>query len=264
MYCRNLLLPALALLFSLSSAAQTGEEEAPRWYQIEVALVGYNNTSLIDQENWNDVLPPQELPPATERSYPWLAWWNSAADTKALYNVTSRPLAEQPDLPEPYVAEGKAFESKLKRLNRNRDMQVLWTQTWKQPVPEKTMAKTDENLIRIDLRIPFDRIPTLEAEISGFIYLYRSRYLHIVSDLQMQHWEKLEKDSVLDKPLPQVHQTALIQDNVVPSDSSTPLTAPDEIPVRATIIQQSRRMRSNELHYIDHPMLGMLVRARPL
>ncbi len=28
-------------------------------------------------------------------------------------------------------------------------------------------------------------------------------------------------------------------------------------------LHQSRRMRSRELHYLDHPVLGMLVVARP-
>ena len=29
-------------------------------------------------------------------------------------------------------------------------------------------------------------------------------------------------------------------------------------------MKQSRRMRSKELHYIDHPMLGILVRVTPI
>src|SRR5690554_3569628 len=35
------------------------------------------------------------------------------------------------------------------------------------------------------------------------------------------------------------------------------------IPVRAGHIQLQRRMRSTELHYIDHPMLGVIVRVTP-
>jgi hypothetical protein len=30
------------------------------------------------------------------------------------------------------------------------------------------------------------------------------------------------------------------------------------------LLQQRRRMRSGELHYIDHPLLGVVVRIRPL
>ena len=32
----------------------------------------------------------------------------------------------------------------------------------------------------------------------------------------------------------------------------------------AVVLQQNRRMRSNEVHYIDHPMLGMLIKLTPM
>ena len=34
--------------------------------------------------------------------------------------------------------------------------------------------------------------------------------------------------------------------------------------IRSARIQQSRRMRSNELHYVDHPMLGLVVKVIPV
>ena len=32
---------------------------------------------------------------------------------------------------------------------------------------------------------------------------------------------------------------------------------------RTVVLRQHRRMRSNELHYIDHPLFGLLVRITP-
>ena len=32
----------------------------------------------------------------------------------------------------------------------------------------------------------------------------------------------------------------------------------------AVLLQQKRRMRSNEVHYIDHPMLGLVVKLTPV
>ena len=32
----------------------------------------------------------------------------------------------------------------------------------------------------------------------------------------------------------------------------------------AVLMQQKRRMRSQEVHYIDHPMLGVIVKLMPL
>jgi hypothetical protein len=33
---------------------------------------------------------------------------------------------------------------------------------------------------------------------------------------------------------------------------------------RTVNIKQRRRMRSNELHYIDHPLLGLLIKISPV
>ena len=35
------------------------------------------------------------------------------------------------------------------------------------------------------------------------------------------------------------------------------------IPLRAAKIERSRRMRSGEVHYLDHPLLGMVVKVTP-
>jgi hypothetical protein len=32
----------------------------------------------------------------------------------------------------------------------------------------------------------------------------------------------------------------------------------------AVLLQQTRRMRSNEVHYIDHPLLGLIVKFTPV
>ena len=32
----------------------------------------------------------------------------------------------------------------------------------------------------------------------------------------------------------------------------------------AVLLQQKRRMRSNEVHYLDHPLMGVVIKLRPL
>ena len=33
--------------------------------------------------------------------------------------------------------------------------------------------------------------------------------------------------------------------------------------IRTVVIDESRRMRSNELHYLDHPLFGMIIKVTP-
>jgi hypothetical protein len=49
-----------------------------------------------------------------------------------------------------------------------------------------------------------------------------------------------------------------------PNDIGLEDTGPTYPWRHAVLMQQSRRMRSNELHYLDHPLLGIVVKLTPL
>ncbi|HEY7775420.1 MAG TPA: CsiV family protein [Kineobactrum sp.] len=55
---------------------------------------------------------------------------------------------------------------------------------------------------------------------------------------------------------------------VAPTDESEAqegvATAPDYPYRHAVLLQQQRRMRSNEVHYIDHPLFGVIIKLTPL
>jgi len=70
------------------------------------------------------------------------------------------------------------------------------------------------------------------AQLYGLVRVYRERFLHAVVDLRYRR-------SVDDR------------DTVLPTGA-----------VHA--LQESRRMRSEELHYLDHPALGVLIEIRPV
>lgn len=65
-------------------------------------------------------------------------------------------------------------------------------------------------------------------EISGLIVVKRSRYFHIATDLMYRHKEAAANG------------------------------------VKVYRMEGSRRMKAGELHYIDHPMFGLLVRIRKI
>ena len=275
------LMPLILVAISPTTVA-----EAPRWYEVEVALIGYQDGQKINHENWPEILINEQSAGALDNEHSdlkeqeiepwsWLNWWNSTTEKKSnLFNV-QRPQASNIKpaliLKTPFTETGIAFEDKVAKFKKKKGLQLIWSQKWQQPIPEKAGAALAENAVKINFRIPLNfqqslksSIPLLEAEVSGEIYFYRSRYLHLVSALNVQHWQSLSSTSTLDKSiniLPNHPQEGV---NIIPSRSSTPLTAINEIPLRAAHVNQSRRMRSNELHYIDHPLLGILVRVTPL
>ena len=96
----------------------------------------------------------------------------------------------------------------------------------------------------------------LEARMEGFIRVFRARYLHLQADLVLREqppagppWQAAEGTG----PEPGTWEAA-----------DTEPGPGDAVPAPPVFrLHQSRRMRSRELHYLDHPVLGMLVVARP-
>ena len=282
----------------ISMLSLPAHAEAPRWYNVEVALIGYQSNQKFDDENWPEVLINQTstAEDSTEDTtnnnddpWSWVSWWNSDTDdnnSQALYSVkglqasdksaitnTEAKSAESTNLKLkiPFAEEGIAFEDKIEKFEKARDLQLLWSRKWQQPIPEKEDTTLEENAVKINFRTALNLNKALksselllEAEVTGELYLYRSRYLHLVSNLNIQHWQSLDRITAVDKSTDILPSHPTLTDNIIPSSNSTPLTPIDEVPVRAATINQSRRMRSNELHYIDHPMLGILVRVTPL
>lgn len=85
--------------------------------------------------------------------------------------------------------------------------------------------------------IPVDVFGSAGPGLDGNVLMYRSRYLHLQLDLILEP----------DQP---------------PADTTTPSLLVTESP-RFELIEK-RRMRSNEIHYFDHPRLGALAVIRPL
>lgn len=110
---------------------------------------------------------------------------------------------------------------------------------YSEPAPEPEVALTDA--------IPITSIPAQRAGpppmLDGTLRLSRARYLHVAADL-VHH---------------RAHATpmALGQSGAVLDDPLAPQVA------ELFRLQESRRMRSREIHYFDHPMFGLLVLVTP-
>ncbi|HSH42768.1 MAG TPA: CsiV family protein [Arenicellales bacterium] len=75
--------------------------------------------------------------------------------------------------------------------------------------------------------------------LEGTLIVYRARYLHLLADL-------------------------VYQERLGPSAENSPHGEDSGIVYQPIRMQQSRRMRSNDLHYLDHPRLGIIARISPV
>jgi len=114
-------------------------------------------------------------------------------------------------------------------------------------------------------------------QLDGNIRIYVKRYLHLETDLflRIPGKEELELGAI---------ETSLAADKLLDSLQANNLNDNDDLgwkldedflsqdPSMSTVIQevlnkypmqQSRRIRSKEIHYIDHPLFGLLIQIRP-
>lgn len=122
-----------------------------------------------------------------------------------------------------------SLTSQAQQLERSGTFQVLDHFAWQQPVPPRNQPQ------HIYLRIG----DTLQ----GTLAITLGRYLHTAATLWLQ---------------PDADLTLVTGENELEATQSA-----DAKQVYA-LMNQSRRMRSGELHYFDHPLFGMLVQINPV
>lgn len=185
------------------------------------------------------------------------------------------------------LLEGQSprLEPDLARLLRRRDHEVIWSGSWLQAVPARNAAQP--------LHVRGGEDFGERSELEGSIALGVGRYLHLGLDLWYHdpnfgaqalasaQAEKLRATTATDGE-PETAATAVAEPAttapasgdaipVVESDpyAMQPLPRPDWLPQAKNLdpaaprymhLRTKRRMRSGDLHYIDHPKLGVLVR----
>lgn len=205
---------------------------------------------------------------------------------------------DDPELPLPTPAAFTLLPEDLRELNRDASRMrsagydVLVHSAWVQPV-------TSENKTRAIIldRSGDPDAPTWPA-VQGSISIYLARYLHMNTRLWLNtHGDYLHPDWRMPEPprapeslllaLPPLHAWHRQRDHgngpeMMPTDGlvAQPLRVPAELPDatapamaeetqdidsnypwrHAILLEQSRRMRGGELHYIDHPVLGVLIK----
>jgi hypothetical protein len=131
------------------------------------------------------------------------------------------------------------------RLSRVGGMRVLLHGRWLQPVPAR---QTPEPLL-LQVGPRYGETYGLE----GTVDVTLGRFLHF--NVNLIYREPLIGGAPLDRAQPPAGDGAVTR--AVP-------TLEDLSPAGFMHLRESRRVRSGELHYLDHPKLGVLVRIEPL
>jgi len=236
------LFSAVLLLSSLSAPAFAEEVG----YEVEV-IIFEDTTGVYDHvEKWSaveDHMDQQDQAQATEQ--------RSAADKKA-----SAELARI----QPLKAQQFRLTGQANKLAGHPDYHVLLHAAWKQRGLDRDLAfpvHIDSNL-GISTQPPASETtspPTGShaSHIAGDITLVMSRYLHITADLLYQK----PITEVISQPVDQ-QPAATRSPFDKPTSGPTTVTRYEDFPVKF-----ERRMRSREIHYLDHPLVGMIVLATP-
>ncbi len=170
------------------------------------------------------------------------------------------------------------FRNKAASMQKTGRYNILFHEAWTQTIASRSRALPivlDES--GDDLQWPL---------LQGTIKLYKSRYLHLETNLWMNTDGEYLHSTWSMPPPPLGPPSVIVEEQFQYEPTAAPTVQVYDLhtqeepldleeamaeelgpiyPFRhAVLLQQSRRMRSGEVHYIDHPMLGVIVKVTPL
>lgn len=228
---------ALVLAFSWAPFSIAQQTDNPPWYRVDLLIFAQPGNHLED-EVWDTSVVPSHNPNAIE--------FDKAAQSLVMLDVSNKV-----DLP--------VATSQMKRQG----YQLLFARSWNQMM----LPKADTRPIRIQAG---EKIGEDTFELDGEISIDIARYLHFRTNLFLskevsKEWlasktptlEVSESEQLPEAPT--LDEFGFIQGSVNPEPALTP--QPSYLSVN---MNQSRRMRRDELHYLDHPFFGIVVRMTRL
>ncbi|RLJ19357.1 hypothetical protein DJ031_08455 [bacterium endosymbiont of Escarpia laminata] len=220
----------LSLAGTIATAEEQPEEEIPPWYQFEVLIFERISAGAGSTEFW-----PED--PGTPSRLNAIPLTEALAQEIGLREPieTAAPPAPEPE-PEPFrpLAESEwQLSEQHQHLSRSRNYKPLLHVAWRQQVIEPDQSQ------QLLLELPRSSNPQSAIDeplrLEGTIRVGVKRYLHLETDLLLRQWETedgMTGDSLEFRPA-----------------------------FRTFRMQSQRRMRSGEIHYLDHPIIGVLFLA---
>lgn len=282
----HLTLNAIALTgmcLCVSASAQNNDgvvdQRYDDWFQVEVIVFARNQVNAPDVEKWS-----KNVALAYPPNLQLLLDAETASRSETDNSGTNNRL---PPLEQPFVmlsSNERTLNNEALQIKRNRGKRVLFHEAWRQPMLDKDSSPA----IVINGGDSFDK----NKELEGTITIWLSRYLHMSTNLwlstfeanygqETEHWpyppepptpfnmnESMANDSMsngnkwelsLDKQKSDIGLNFDNQSGQNYFQDYTNLTKQPYVVSRVVTMQQRRRMRSTELHYLDHPLMGVLI-----
>lgn len=235
--------------------------------------------STIDERGVHTIVVPETADDDSDR----LAAQNIPATDNSDPAVTGIADEELPPArPTPWVmlpATQLEFRGKAAYMERSGRYETLLHESWVQPMS----GDADSLPIVIDRSGDVENWPRLQ----GSVRFYLSRYLHLETNLWLNtagnyipgSWSmpapplgpkslQVIEPKLEPEPLPESRYDGLMSsepdDDTGDSQAQLALDEPRYPWRHAVILSDKRRMRSEEVHYLDHPMLGVVVKITPL
>lgn len=233
-------------VFALASIAHAAEEV--RYYDVETIIFESLDPAARQSENWKNDINRQIPPVAVELDQPY------PGRIPAQFN----PSLTFKTLPQ------REFQLQIeeKLLTKSSQFRILLHTGWVQPGmgPDAALPVHITRSFLTDTPVTHSLIPGTpdnpaasatrpttstqsRSVLDGYIKIILTRYLHADVDL------------VYTTGLPLTSQGSGTA-QVNPANDSNPVIQQPPVIYR---LSESRRMRSKELHYLDHPVLGMLL-----
>ena len=231
------LLTCLLLGFSLFAHA-----EEIRYYDVEVVLFENLDNASRQGENWPNSVELELPETRIEIGQPYPGPIPKEYDPKLTFKALSQ--------------KDYQLQEQARKINESESRRVLLHTGWRQPGMAREEALTvyfkrqiagASPVSPVTTEAPVDPMATSRwaqaqaGELEGMIKVILSRYLHVDSDIVF-------RPQVAEEP--QSFFAMEVMENAVQ-------------PVVYRMQQTRRRMRSRELHYLDNPVLGMLVLITP-
>lgn len=226
-------------------------------YEVEVIIFSYNNNPYLNSENWPETKPATTTPleninqinneETSINNQP-----ETSSTKEPIPNSEMAQISSPVDLTkQPIFLNTNQYRltTQAQKIQSQKSYKLLFHKAWKQAgLPENqafpihidsSLENTDT--VVIQSQTVTDDTPNIDEYIQGNITLIMSRYLHIQANL------------VLHKAVPVKNV-----DKSEHPESPVSLTQ-----AKKYNINLERRMKSREIHFIDHPLIGILILATP-
>jgi len=230
-------LNTLLLLFLTVSNTLAEEAEAPsnlKEYDVEIIIFEDAHARYLNSQTWGETADMPE--PLTDPTEPDLPPENLDKLSISEINATSfKPI------------KTAILNKEYKRINGSSEYEVLFYGAWRQAGLE------DKKAFEININELKNTHKTKsENTLTGNFKLVLARYLHIYNQLNYERKTNVnEFDTDATNQLANEEQIEIVNERLIPFNEIYPMNS-------------HRRMRSKELHYIDHPLVGILIQINPV